>query len=91
LATRALLDRYESDAAAGSWRWESTVVDVVLRYGSRADANALLPVFLRDPEGRERLVPVFALHGDDSARAAFSLLLWNPRWEAYGGGTGSDR
>jgi hypothetical protein len=37
------------------------------------------------------LILGIALPGDDSARAAFSLLLWNPRWEAYGGGTGSDR
>jgi hypothetical protein len=63
LATRTLLDRYERGAAV-SWRWESTVVDVVLRHGSRVDADALLPVFLRDQEERERLVPVFARHGD---------------------------
>ncbi|MFB7918370.1 hypothetical protein [Streptomyces sp. NPDC056061] len=63
-ATRKLLDRYAGDPAAVTWRWESTVVDVVLRYGSRSDAEALLPVFLDDPEARARLVPVFARHGD---------------------------
>ncbi|NEA99117.1 hypothetical protein [Streptomyces sp. SID13726] len=41
-------------------------MDVVLRYGSRSDAEALLPVFLDDPGARERLVPVFARHGDIS-------------------------
>ncbi|MEU6536624.1 hypothetical protein [Streptomyces sp. NPDC047000] len=62
-ATRALLDRYQSGTGAVPWRWESTVVDVVLRYGSRADAEALLPAFLDDPEAREALVPVFARRG----------------------------
>lgn len=42
------------------------VVDMVLRYGSRSDAEALLPVFLDDPGARERLVPIFARHGDIS-------------------------
>lgn len=46
--------------------WESMVVDVVVRYGSRCDAEALLPVFLNGPAARERLVPVFARHGDTS-------------------------
>lgn len=63
-ATRQLLDRYVSDPKTVTWRWESMVVDVVLRYGSRSDAEALLPVFLDDPGARERLVPVFARHGD---------------------------
>jgi hypothetical protein len=64
LATRELLDRYGSAPQAVTWRWESAVVDVVLRHGSRSDAQALLAVFLEDPEARGRLVPVFARHGD---------------------------
>ncbi|MFI6283946.1 hypothetical protein ACIBCM_04155 [Streptomyces sp. NPDC051018] len=63
-ATRKLLERYDGDPAAVSWRWESTAVDVVLRHGSRSDAEALLPVFLDDPGARGSLVPVFARHGD---------------------------
>jgi len=59
-----LLDRYTSDPATVNRRWESMVVDVVLRYGSRSDVEALLPVFLDDPKAREQLVPVFARHGD---------------------------
>ncbi|MGW1991306.1 hypothetical protein [Embleya sp. NPDC001921] len=35
-----------------------------MRYGSRSDAQALLPAFLDDPEAREELIPVFARHGD---------------------------
>lgn len=34
------------------------------------------------------LILGIALHGD---RAEFARLLWNPRWEAYGAGTGSNR
>ncbi len=64
LATRELLDRYGSAPQAVTWRWESTVVDVILRHGSRSDAQALLPVFLEDPEAHQSLVPVFAQHGD---------------------------
>ncbi|MGW1271896.1 hypothetical protein [Streptomyces sp. NPDC002491] len=63
-ATRELLDRYVGDPTAVTRRWESTVVDVVLRYGSRSDVEALLPVFLDEPGAREALVPVFARHGD---------------------------
>lgn len=63
-ATRELLDRYGSARQAVTSRWESTVVDVVLRHGSRSDAQALLTEFLEDPEARRRLVPVFARHGD---------------------------
>lgn len=63
-ATRELLDRYVSDPKTVTWRWESMVVNVVLRYGSRSDVEALLPVFLDDPGAREKLVPVFARHGD---------------------------
>ncbi|MEV8031692.1 hypothetical protein [Streptomyces sp. NPDC086182] len=63
-ATRELLDRYASDPKTVTWRWESMVVDVVLRYGSRSDVEALLPVFLDDPGAREKLVPIFARHGD---------------------------
>lgn len=63
-ATRELLDRYGSDPAAVAWWWESTAVGVVVRHGSRSDAEALLPVFLADPEARRDLVPVFARHGD---------------------------
>ncbi|MGV9313620.1 hypothetical protein ACWDR0_15735 [Streptomyces sp. NPDC003691] len=65
-AARMLLDRCAGDPATVTWRWESMVVDVVLRHGSRSDAEALLPVFLDDPGARERLVPVFARHGDTS-------------------------
>ncbi|MFE5325431.1 hypothetical protein ACFRCG_03270 [Embleya sp. NPDC056575] len=63
-ATRELLDRYAAAPTEVTWQWESRVVDVVLRYGSRFDAEVLLPVFLGDPEAREELVPVFARHGD---------------------------
>jgi hypothetical protein len=63
-ATRELVDRYRGAPRAVTWRWESMVVDVVLRHGSGADAQALLAVFLEDPEARRRLVPVFARHGD---------------------------
>ncbi|WP_117210081.1 hypothetical protein [Allorhizocola rhizosphaerae] len=62
--TRELLDRYRGAPQALTWRWETTVVDVVLRHGSRSDAQALLPVFLEDPEAGRLLVPVFAQHGD---------------------------
>ncbi|MFF9351848.1 hypothetical protein [Streptomyces sp. NPDC014734] len=64
LAARRLLDGYAGDPARMTRLGESTAVDVVLRYGSRSDAEALLPVFLDDPEAREGLVPVFARHGD---------------------------
>ncbi|HEX6358342.1 hypothetical protein [Actinophytocola sp.] len=66
LATRELLDRYGSGSRTGISRFESAVVDVVMRYGSRSDAQALLPAFLEDPEAGHRLVPVFARHGDVS-------------------------
>ncbi|MEV6971561.1 hypothetical protein AB0M47_41345 [Hamadaea sp. NPDC051192] len=36
------------------------------------------------------LILGIALHGD-RARSEFKRLLWDPRWEANGGGTGSDR
>ncbi|WP_324783936.1 hypothetical protein [Streptomyces sp. H51] len=49
--------------------WESMAVHVVLRYGSRADAEALLPVFLDAPAQRDHLVPVFARHGIDTFAA----------------------
>lgn len=65
-ATRKLLDRYVGDPTAVTRQWESMVVDVVLRYGSLSDVEALLPVFLDDPGARESLVPVFARHGDIS-------------------------
>ncbi|MER7076802.1 hypothetical protein [Saccharopolyspora kobensis] len=39
-------------------------MDVVVRHGSRADAEALLPVFLAAPEERAELVRVLARHGD---------------------------
>ncbi|GIF97061.1 hypothetical protein [Catellatospora citrea] len=65
-ATRELLDRYESAPHAVRWRWESTVVDVVLRHGSRSDAQALLPRFLAEPDVHRRLMPIFAQHGDPS-------------------------
>lgn len=64
LATQELLGRYGSAPRAVAWRWESAVVDVILRHGSRSDAQALLAVFLEDPEARQCLVPVFAQHGD---------------------------
>ncbi len=63
-AARTLLDRYGSDPTAVPRQWESMAVEVVLRYGSRSDAEALLPVFLADPTRRKRLVAVFARHGD---------------------------
>ncbi|MER6607660.1 hypothetical protein ABT282_17510 [Streptomyces sp. NPDC000927] len=63
-AARRLLDRYAVDPTTVTWQWESMAVDVVLRYGSRSDAEALLPVFLDDPGAREQLIPVFARHGD---------------------------
>ncbi|MEU8078723.1 hypothetical protein AB0B31_25180 [Catellatospora citrea] len=65
-ATRELLDGYGSASPAVRWRRESTVVDVILRHGSLADAQALLPVFVENPEARRRLVPIFARHGDAS-------------------------
>ncbi|MEU5096368.1 hypothetical protein [Streptomyces sp. NPDC020996] len=63
-ATRQLLDRHAADPATVDWRWEAMAVHVVLRYGSGADAEALLPVFLDAPAQRDHLVPVFARHGD---------------------------
>ncbi|WP_093157648.1 hypothetical protein [Saccharopolyspora antimicrobica] len=39
-------------------------MDVVVRHGSLADAEALLPVFLAAPEERAELVRVLARHGD---------------------------
>ncbi|MER6626868.1 hypothetical protein ABT301_01260 [Streptomyces sp. NPDC000987] len=63
-ATRQLLDRHAADPATVDWGWESMAVHVVLRYGSGADAEALLPVFLDAPAQRDHLVPVFARHGD---------------------------
>lgn len=66
LATRELLDGYGSAPQAVTSRWESTAVEVVLRHGSRADAQALLAAFLEDPVARRQLVPVFAEHGDVS-------------------------
>ncbi|MFC7760021.1 hypothetical protein ACFQY4_19870 [Catellatospora bangladeshensis] len=65
-ATRELLDRYRTASPAVTWRWESAVVEVILRHGSTSDARALLATFLDDPEARRRLVPVFARHGDPS-------------------------
>ncbi|MEU9115789.1 hypothetical protein AB0D04_29425 [Streptomyces sp. NPDC048483] len=47
-------------------RREAMAVEVILRHGSRADAEALFPVFLSSPEAHEQLVPVFARHGDRS-------------------------
>ncbi|MDI1465362.1 hypothetical protein QEZ54_30780 [Catellatospora sp. KI3] len=63
-ATRELLDRCAGASGALPWRWESTVVEVIVRRGSRSDAQALLGTFLDDPEARRRLVPVLAQHGD---------------------------
>ncbi|GCD97002.1 hypothetical protein [Embleya hyalina] len=63
-ATRTLLDRYVDDPSTVTCRWESTVVDVVLRHGSRSDVEALLPVFVDDPAARANLVPIFARYGD---------------------------
>ena len=62
--TKQLLDGYGSDPATVSRRWEARAVDVVLRHGSPADADVLLPVFLADPELRGALLPVFAQYGD---------------------------
>ncbi|WP_212843070.1 hypothetical protein [Catellatospora sp. IY07-71] len=64
LATRELLDRYRTAPHAATRRWESAIVDVILRHGSSSDARALLAAFLDDPRARRRLVPVFARHGD---------------------------
>ncbi|MFD7879028.1 hypothetical protein ACFV5G_33875 [Streptomyces sp. NPDC059766] len=38
--------------------------EAVLRHGGRADAEALLPLFLSAPAAHEALVPVLARHGD---------------------------
>jgi len=66
LATWELLDRYDNEPQGMSRRWESMVVAVLLRHGSRSDAEVLLPAFLDDPESRAHLVPVLAKHGDIS-------------------------
>ncbi|WP_326687108.1 hypothetical protein OIE63_08030 [Streptomyces sp. NBC_01795] len=68
-ATRKLLDRYADDPAKVTGTWESRVVAVVLRHGSRADAEALLPLFVDDPGAREGLLPVLARHGDRTLAA----------------------
>jgi hypothetical protein len=65
--TRRLLDWYAADP---SMRWPDRTERVaacartILRYGSVADAHALLPAFLADPPGRPGLLPVLARHGD---------------------------
>ncbi len=66
LATRELLDRYRTAPHAATWRWESAIVDVIVRHGSASDAQALLATFLEDPQARRRLVPILARHGDPS-------------------------
>jgi hypothetical protein len=63
-ATRELLDRYRAAPHAAAWRWESAIVDVIVRHGSASDTQALLPTFLEGPHARRRLVPIFGWHGD---------------------------
>ncbi|MCP2327974.1 hypothetical protein HDA40_006481 [Hamadaea flava] len=63
-ATQKLLDRYAG--ASHSGRWDSAAVGVILRHGSPSDADALLPVFLAQPDAGRHLVPVLAKHGDQS-------------------------
>ncbi|MDA3649854.1 hypothetical protein LZ318_25080 [Saccharopolyspora indica] len=62
--TQALAAAFPGSRTSGITSWESAAVDVVVRHGSRADAEALLPVFLAAPEERAELVRVLARHGD---------------------------
>jgi hypothetical protein len=48
------------------WQEMELHAAVVLRHGSRVDAEALLPVFLSAPEWNGALVPILAEHGDAS-------------------------
>jgi len=64
LMTLDLADKYRDAPDEVRWGWASRAVGVVLRHGSRSDAEVLLPVFLKDPEACEKLIPVFARHGD---------------------------
>ncbi|MGW1681710.1 hypothetical protein [Saccharopolyspora sp. NPDC002376] len=61
---RMLAEAYDEASAPGFRYWESAAVEVVVRHGSRSDAEALLPIFLANPEERAELVRVFARHGD---------------------------
>ena len=60
--TRTLIDHCERGSA--DWRERDLLVTVILRHGSRADAEALLPVFLAAPERHAALVDILAAHGD---------------------------
>lgn len=72
-ATQAILDRCAGDDPSEvAWQWESMAAEAVLRHGSSADAEALLPLFLSAPAAHEALMPVFARHGD--RRLAARLL-----------------
>jgi len=64
LMTLDMVDRYLDAPGEVGWDWASRAVGVVVRHGSRSDAEALLPVFLKDPDACEKLLPVFARHGD---------------------------
>lgn len=77
-AVRRLLDAYTGEPGAVSagrlWR----IVDVVVRHGSGADAEALLPMFLDDPAGRADLLPVLARHGDPGLAARLAAATVGP-------------
>lgn len=81
--TEQVLVRYAGDSSR-RWRYRSARVDAavrtILRYGSGADAAALLPAFLADPEGRAHLLPVLGEHGDATVAEALFAACFDDGW-----------
>jgi hypothetical protein len=62
--TQDLIAMYERGDAG--WQELDARASIILRHGSRADAEAVLAVFLTAPERGSTLVPILAEHGDAS-------------------------
>jgi hypothetical protein len=81
--TERLLARYAADPSR-RWQYRSARVDAavrtILRHGSGADAAALLPAFLADPEGRWHLLPVLGEHGDATVAEALLAVCFDDGW-----------